>query len=226
MSYRPHGISRPAVGFRRPQPKAAYKRGLSDKTRLSICDKLLLQWPIESIASSERCSETAVRNVLDNLRTYGSVRKPPAAVKPLGRPLKIREEDAEALFGELVRSGWMYNDEIVHWLCTERGITVNRSTISRFLKQQGWSRRSLRPFSLNRNEELREGYRRTMARFAAEDLVFLDEVIFNEKTGWRQCVYGPIGHQSRYSMNINRGETWSMCAAYTINGYLPEPLIR
>ena len=42
MSYWLHGISRPAVGFRRPQPKAAYKRGLSDKTCLSICDKLLL----------------------------------------------------------------------------------------------------------------------------------------------------------------------------------------
>jgi transposase len=32
-----------------------------------------------------------------------------------------------------------------------------------------------------------------MKKYAADDLVFLDEAIFNEKTGWRHRGYGPQG---------------------------------
>jgi hypothetical protein len=35
-----------------------------------------------------------------------------------------------------------------------------------------------------------------MLQFAANDLVFLDESIFNEKTGWRFQAYAPIGDEA------------------------------
>jgi len=60
-----------------------------------------------------------------------------------------------------------------------------------------------------------------MRQFAAEDLVFLNESIFNEKTGWRYLAYGPIGSDIRYPADIQRGRTWSICAAMTISGWLP-----
>lgn len=60
-----------------------------------------------------------------------------------------------------------------------------------------------------------------MRRFVAEDLVFLDESIFNEKTGWRYHAYGPIGQDIRYPANTQRGRTWSICAATTVHGWLP-----
>lgn len=113
-----------------------------------------------------------------NLLRHGSIRKPAITRRArLGPPLKIGEEDAEALFGELIRSGWMYQDEMVKWLRIEREITVTQQAVSLFLKARGWSRRRLRPFSIRRNEELRDSYRTKMREFAAEDLVFLDEVI-------------------------------------------------
>ncbi|KAF2003474.1 hypothetical protein P154DRAFT_590681 [Amniculicola lignicola CBS 123094] len=45
---------------------------------------------------------------------------------------------------------------------------------------------------------MREQYRQMMAEFTADDLVFLDESIFNEKTGWWHYAYAPVGHGSRY----------------------------
>jgi transposase len=60
-----------------------------------------------------------------------------------------------------------------------------------------------------------------MRRFVAEDLVFLDESIFNEKTGWRHKAYALVGHEARYAQDIKRGATWSILPAYTVNGYLP-----
>ncbi len=35
-----------------------------------------------------------------------------------------------------------------------------------------------------------------MSQFAAENLIFLDESIFNEKTGWRYQAYAPIGEEA------------------------------
>jgi hypothetical protein len=56
--------------------------------------------------------------------------------------------------------------------------------------------------------------------------VFLDESIFNEKTGWRHQAYAPIGSNLRYHEDVRRGKTWSICAALTVNGYLPCTSIR
>jgi len=46
-----------------------------------------------------------------------------------------------------------------------------------------------------------------MQQFAAKDLVFLDESIFNEKTGWQYRAYKPIRQDIRYPANIQRGRT-------------------
>jgi transposase len=61
-----------------------------------------------------------------------------------------------------------------------------------------------------------------MRRYAADDLVFLDESIFNEKTGWRHYAYAPVGHEARYMQDIKRGDTYAILPAYTVKyGYLP-----
>jgi len=62
-------------------------------------------------------------------------------------------------------------------------------------------------FSSSRNKELRELYRSNIRRFSADDLVFLDESIFNEKTGWRHHAYAPISHKARWAQDIRRGDT-------------------
>ena len=219
--YRAHGVS---VAPYRPRPTPYLipsSRGLETRVRISIYRLLLLGWPRQMIADREGCSLTAVRNVEVNLKEHGSVRRPPEPGVKLGRPPKISDEDGEALFEELIRGGWKYQDEIAYWLWIERGVKVTQSTVSRFLHERNWTRRSLRPFSVARNEELREGYRYGMRSFAQEDLVFLDESIFNEKTGWRHKAYGPVGHESRYTQDIQRGKSWAILPAYTINGYLP-----
>jgi hypothetical protein len=42
-----------------------------------------------------------------------------------------------------------------------------------------------------------------MARSDAADLIFPDESIVNEKTGWRHHAYAPIGSPARYEDNMN-----------------------
>jgi transposase len=217
--FRAHGLGRVTTAAASPRPPRQSSRGLSDQTRHRILRFLRLGWTYTAIAKLEGCSRHAVRNVMDNLDQHGALRKPPQ--QALGRRSKISSADGDALFEHLIRCGWLYQDEIIHWLAMERGITCSKATVSRYLSQQGWKEKTLRPFCILRNEELRNSYRRTMRQFAAEDLVFLDESIFNEKTGWRHKAYGPVGEPNRYTQDIKRGKTHAILPAFTINGYLP-----
>ena len=60
-----------------------------------------------------------------------------------------------------------------------------------------------------------------MLRLTAEQLVFLDESLFNETTGWRHNAYAPVGQPARYYASRRRGHSWSVLPAYTVDGYLP-----
>jgi hypothetical protein len=64
----------------------------------------------------------------------------------------------------------------------ERNVEVSRSTISRMLKKRGWNRKELRRVSMTQSGSLRDAF---LSNFENRDVVFLDESIFNEKTGWR-----------------------------------------
>ncbi|KAF2177744.1 hypothetical protein K469DRAFT_602077, partial [Zopfia rhizophila CBS 207.26] len=90
------------------------------------------------------------------------------------------------------------------------------------LKKRGWTLYTLRFFSFNRNEKLREAYR----HYVTNDIVFLNESLFNKKTGWRHHAYAPISNEARYTQDIQRGKTWAILPTYTINGYLPYTAIE
>src|SRR5579862_4491622 len=101
--YHAHGLSQ-APQLRRPRPLPPSTRGLSDQTRRNIMRFLLLGWEPQLIADREGCNRGAVYNVIRNLKEHGSTRKP--STRKLGKLPKITDEDAGALFEQLVHSGW------------------------------------------------------------------------------------------------------------------------
>lgn len=115
---------------------------------------------------------------------------------------------------------------MAYWLKEERGVTVDRSTVARMLKRRKWNQKALRQISMTRSEELREAFQRDMSQFEDRNLIFLDESIFNEKTGWRHRAYAPVGHEARYVQNIRRGDTFSIVAATGLDGWLPCTAVK
>ncbi|KAF1968210.1 hypothetical protein BU23DRAFT_480954, partial [Bimuria novae-zelandiae CBS 107.79] len=55
-----------------------------------------------AITARKHCSRHAISNVMENLKVYGTNRRPVQG--KLGRPPAISDEDGEALFDELVYS--------------------------------------------------------------------------------------------------------------------------
>jgi transposase len=173
---------------------------------------------VAEIAAVVGISRALAFNWQRNLLDYGSIKRP--CQVPLGRPHKLSIADEEALFKVLQTHGWMYLDEMQMYLVEERNVNITVSSISRLLKKNGWTKKKLYLASINRNEELREQYKHRMAAYHQDDLIFIDESIFNEKTGWRTKAWGPIGEPARYQSSISRGNTWSILPAMSRYGYL------
>jgi transposase len=181
-------------------PATCPPRGLSRPLRVRVLRFLLLGWSAHSIAAECRVHPATIYRMARNLLQHGGIRAP--AVRKLGRPRRLTVADEDAVLELLLSEGWRRQDEIVFWLWCERGILVHQSTVSRMLKRRKWSQKELRRILLDRSDELRQGWKEEMREFAAEDLVFFDESIFNEKTGWRYRAYGPIGQDIRYPADV------------------------
>lgn len=201
-----------------PRPVSNKSNALSGDKISQIGRYLRLGWKCEAIASACNVSRATIFRYQSNLLRYGSLRKP--AYQSLGRARKLSQADEDAVFEYLLHESWRQQDEVRSWLYYERGVDVSVPTISRLFKRRKWSRKQLKRISLNRSEPLRRAYLDDIRQFAADDLVFLDESIFNEKTGWRRHAYAPIGDDAEIDADINRGKTWSICAAMTLEGYL------
>ena len=65
-----------------------------------------------------------------------------------------------------------------------------------------------------------------MHGLTAEQLIFVDETLFNASTGWRHRAWAPIRHPARYHADRSRGRSWSVLPTYTTDRYLPCTGIR
>jgi transposase len=157
-------------------------RGHPVGTRSKILRHLLLGQEPHDVADTCNVALRTVYNYRTNLLLYGSTRGP--CIRQLGRPRKLTVADEDAILDLLLREGWRERSEIAFWVWCERGILVSRWCIGRMLKRKKWTQKELQRVSLARSGELRDAWREEMRIFAAEDIVFLDESIFNEKTGW------------------------------------------
>ena len=185
---------------------------------------LTLGWAPKAIARTLGISPHTVWSIERNMMTHGSMRKP--QLYPRGRRKTMALADEDAMLQYLLTFGWRTQEELVYWLEQERDVEVSRSTISRTLKRRGWNQKELRRISMTQSEALRHAFLQDMSNFEDRDLVFLDESIFNEKTGWRHRAYAPVGHEARYVANVRRGDTYAIIAAMTLNGWLPCTAVK
>jgi transposase len=122
-----------------------------------------------------------VYEMQQNLLQLGSAVRPQFATA--GRPRKLAQADENRVFDWLLEEGWRNQDEIVEWLDVEHSAKVYQSTVSRMLKWHKWTRKAVKCQSNRASHELRSLSLEDLAQYEPDDLVFLDESIFNEKTG-------------------------------------------
>lgn len=149
--------------------------------RSQIVRYLLLHWRPDAIADNVNCSTRTVYNIQENLFMYGSPFRP--QFRPKGGPRKLHKAAEESLIKYLEDQPWAMQTEMVWFLWEEWGIYVHRSTISRTLKRLRLSQKNGQRVGHRQNEELRLTWIAELLHVTAEQLVFIDETLFNESTG-------------------------------------------
>ncbi len=76
------------------------------------------------------------------------------------------------------------------------------------------------------NPELRREWMSKLSGWNAEQLIFLDESATNERTADRKYGWALIGVTPREVKLFNRSEHWSLCPAYTIDGFITWEIVH
>lgn len=178
-----------------------------------------LNWHPNAVAEAEHVNSRSVYRIQRSKRIYDTPYPPPFS--KLGKPRKISVGAGSQLLQYLDERPWAYHDEMAQFLEDEFDLECSNSTISRFLLRARVSNKIGQRLSDKQDPLLRQAWQADMLDLRAEQLVFVDESSFNERTGWRRKAWAPIGSPARYHGDLTRNKSWSIIPAYTVGGYLP-----
>ena len=153
-----------------------------------------------------RCGTSTVYRWEQRLQMYRTIGPLPQA-QPAGPPFRVTKAAKEALLEYQRRRPWAYQDELAMFLEEEWGINVSQPRICRLLKRSGISRKKGQRVGNMQNSELLDDWQTFMLDIHAEQLVFLDESIFKQQTGWRCMAYAPIGQPARWCDDLTKDAT-------------------
>jgi len=76
------------------------------------------------------------------------------------------------------------------------------------------------------NPELRRQWMSKLSEWNAEQLIFIDESAANERTADRKYGWAPVGVTPSEARPFGRSERWSLCPAYTIDGFITWEIVH
>ena len=158
-------------------------------------------------------------------RIYGSFHYPDSERAKRGRPRRIHAAAKKGLLEYQRQHPYLYQGELVHYLLDEWDLEVDRSTVNRLLKKEKITHKKGQRHG-PQSQLLRLQWQADTNLFVAEQLVFVDEALWNMQSCWRAMAYAAIGHPARYTATVRRGDSWCILPAYTTEGYLPCTAIK
>ncbi len=186
--------------------------------RSKILRLLLLHWTSSTIAEEVHCCSVTVYNIQENLFMYHSSFRSQFRLKETPRKMfKAAEND---LIVYLEEQSWIMQKEMIWYIWKKWSINVHQSTISRILKRKDWSNKKGQRVEVRQNDELRLNWIADMLRLTVKQLVFMNESLFNEITGWRHQAYAPVDQSARYQAFRTREHCWSVLSIYMKDEYL------
>ncbi len=201
-----------------PDVLSAMPEPLPASLRSKILRLLLLHWTPSAIAEEVHCCPATVYNVQENLFMYNSPFR--SQFRPKDASRKIFKTAENGLIVYLEEQSWVMQKEMIWYIWEEWDINVHQFTISRILKRRGWSIKKGQRVEVRQNDELRLNWVADMLRLTVEQLVFVNESLFNEITGWRHQAYALVDQSARYQAFRTREHCWSVLSIYTKDEYL------
>ncbi len=172
----------------------------------------------QSIVEEVHCHFDIVYRIQKNLFMYDSSFRSQFRLKDVfHKVFKIAED---FLITYLKQQSWTMQKEMMWFLWKKWSIHVHRFTIFRILKRRRWSNKKKQRVSIRQNDELRLNWIVDLLQLMTEQLVFIDETLFNETMRWYHQVYASVDESARYQVSRTREHCWSVLSTYMIDDYL------
>ena len=168
----------------------------------TIVTLLLLHWRSDVIAEEVHCHFTTVYRFQKNLFMYNSSFRSQFRFKDAS--WKIFSITEDSLITYLKQQSWAMQKDMMWFLWEKWDIHVHRFTIFRILKKKHWSNKKRQRVSIRQNDELRLSWIADLLRLTVEQLVFVDETLFNETMKWCHQVYTSIDESACYQVSRKR----------------------
>lgn len=111
-------------------------------------------------------------------------------------------------------------DELAAFLLEEFDVEVSTLTISRMLKAEGWSKKTMRRKAKEQSADLRDKYMHELSAFALHHLLYIDESGCDRRVGFRWKGWSPVGTTPVQTERFHRGHRYHILPAYTQDGIL------
>ena len=110
--------------------------------------------------------------------------------------------------------------EMIWYIWKKWSINMHQFMISRILKRKDWSNKKEQRVEVRQNNELRLNWIADMLRLTIEQLMFMNEFLFNEITNWRHQIYALVDQSAHYQVSRMKKHCWSVLSIYTKDEYL------
>jgi transposase len=159
------------------------------------------------IADVALCSARTITTHRGKILRFGSADAPR---NRSGRPRSITERMGDAFQQFLLEVPGSSVEELVEFLRKNFGTPSTPSTISRYLKSIGWSKRKPRRVAKERNPDLRDAYLHKLSYFHSYHLVYVDESGCDKRIGFRRTAWAPIGVTPVQIAKFHRGQRYQI----------------
>ena len=105
-------------------------------------------------------------------------------------------------------------------------VSVDQLTVSRCLRDLGWSKKKLRVVAAQQNEELRGDWWRRIVGVPPFRLMFLDESSVCNRTHHTAKGWSPLGIVPSVKRALKKGQRYSILPAYTLEGYVACGIVQ
>ncbi len=191
---------------------------LASTLRSKILRLLLLHWISLVIVKEVHCHRNIIYTMQENLFMYDSFFRSQFRSKSALRKIFSAAEDV--LITYLKQQSWVMQKKMIWFLWEEWKLNVHQFMISKILKRRRWSNKKKQRVSIRQNDEFHLNWIVDLLQLMTEQLVFVDEILFNETTRWHHQVYTSIDESARYQVFKKKENCWSVLSIYMIDDYL------
>jgi transposase len=180
--------------------------------------------PLRDILDCCGFSKRTWYRIMHLWNTTGDVLPPRASLR--GRVRNLDHDDLGYLLALVRQNPDYFLDELLHLLETNRFISVHYVTIHRELERAGVSSKKLKRIALEHNEERRAAFISRMARYAPEELRFLDEFSKDARSVSRRYGRARKGRRAEKKQCFVRGRRTSTEGLLTLGGVVSGTVVE